>query len=169
ANPDDLAYYLAAATPMALALREMSAKKRTRALLLGIVALYGAGVFLGASRGGILTLGAVVAGWWVRELRRGKGGGWAGIAAVAAPRFVPAHVWSRTQTLAQYQEDTAAMGRIWTFQAGWKMFQASPWGGLGAGTFAEAYPSFAPMEAVDNAAAQAAHNSFMQVLAEEGL
>jgi O-antigen ligase len=54
-------------------------------------------------------------------------------------------------------------------QAGWKMFLAAPFGGLGAGTFALAYPSYAPIEAIDNASAMAAHNSFVQVLAEDGL
>jgi O-antigen ligase len=61
------------------------------------------------------------------------------------------------------------MGRIWTTQAGLNMFVKSPWGGMGAGTFAVNYPSFAPMDAETDIAAMAPHNSFIQVLAEEGL
>src|SRR5262249_27135815 len=141
-NPDDLAYYLASATPLALALREMTVSKFKRGLLLVVVGLYGTAIFLGASRGGILTLAAVVGLWWVRELRRGRIGVWVLIAVIAAVLFVPTRVWTRTKTLASYQEDTSAMGRIWTTQAGWKMFLQSPWGGLGAGTFAVNYPAF---------------------------
>jgi O-antigen ligase len=168
-NPDDLAYYLTAATPMALALREMTQSKFQRALLLLTVGLYGAAIFLGASRGGILTLAAVVLIWWVRELRRGRIGAWVLIAITAALLFVPTHVWSRTKTLTDYREDTSAMGRIWTTQAGWKMFLTAPWGGLGAGTFAMNYPSYAPPDAETDIAAMAPHNSFIQVLAEDGL
>ena len=168
-NPDDLAYYLTAATPLALALREMTRNKVERTLLLVAVGLYGTAIFLGASRGGIITLAAVVAMWWVRELRRGRIGVWVLIAITAALFFVPTHVWSRTKTLTDYREDTSAMGRIWTTQAGWKMFMTAPWGGLGAGTFAINYPSYAPAEAETDIAAMAPHNSFIQVLAEDGL
>lgn len=168
-NPDDLAYYLLAATPMALALREMTASKTKRALLLVVVALYAAAIFLGASRGGILTLGILLALWWVRELRRGRLGVWIAVAGVAALLFVPTRVWNRTKTLTDYREDTSAMGRIWTTQAGLNMFVKAPWGGMGAGTFAVNYPSFAPIDAETDIAAMAPHNSFIQVLAEEGL
>src|SRR5262249_38063718 len=75
----------------------------------------------------------------------------------------------RTKTLANYQEDTSAMGRIWTTQAGWQMFKRSPWLGLGAGTFALNYPAYAPFDAETDIVAMAPHNSFIQVLAEDGL
>jgi O-antigen ligase len=165
-NPDELAYYLVVAVPLALALRERTRSRPLRLLLLCAVGLFGAGVFLSASRGGILTLAVVVLLWWVRELGRGRIGLWIAFAVLAALAFVPAHVWDRTETLAAYQEDVSAMGRIWTMQAGWKMFLARPFSGLGAGTFVQAFPGYAPLEA---SGAMAAHNSFIQVLAEGGL
>jgi O-antigen ligase len=165
-NPDELAYYLIVAVPFALALREQTRRHALRWGLLGVVALFVAGVFLSASRGGILTLCVVAVMWWLRDVRRGRLGFWFLAAAVVVFALVPSHVWMRTSTLANYSEDASAMGRIWTMQAGWRMFLHRPWGGMGAGTFALAFPSYGPQDATY---AMAAHNSFVQVLAEDGL
>ncbi len=168
-NPDELAYYMVFAIPLALALREMTESRWKRFTLLALIMLFGTATFLSASRGGIVTMAAVLLVWWLRELRKGRIGLWMGLALAVGLTFVPSHIWNRTRTLTQYQDDVSAMGRIWTTEAGLKMFMHSPWGGMGAGTFVANYPSYAPIEAADNASAMAAHNSFVQILAEEGL
>jgi O-antigen ligase len=165
-NPDELAYYLVCAIPLALALREMSRNRAVRVGLHGLVAIFATAIFLSVSRGGMLTLGAVALLWWARELRRGRIGFYVLAGLLCALALVPAHVWERAHTVVTWEDDPSAMGRIWTLQAGWKMFYAHPFLGLGAGTFMLAFPSYAPLAA---AGGMAAHNSFVQVLAELGM
>src|SRR5262249_18447683 len=59
-----------------------------------------------------------------------------------------------------------AMGRIWTLKAGLRMTYAHPWGGVGAGSFIPQFASYAPLEAPPG---MAPHNSFVQVMAENGI
>jgi probable O-glycosylation ligase (exosortase A-associated) len=128
------------------------------------------GTILAGSRGGTLGLAAVLL-LMIWRFRR-KGITWLLLAVIvlAAVAMAPGEFWSRTMTILNYQQDGSAMGRIKLWGAGFQMFSDHPLTGIGQGNFVWVSPQY-----TNNyyqawlGKGFAAHNVFVQLLAEGGI
>jgi len=106
-NPNDLALMLNLILPLAIALF-LTGRPKTRALLLGLIALDAAAVILTFSRAGFLTLATTIALYVARLLGRPRGRGIA-IAAVVlvliAVPFLPGGYMERLSTITDIKTD----------------------------------------------------------------
>jgi O-antigen ligase len=85
--------------------------------------------------------------------------------AVGLVIFAPKSFWQRNETVATFQEDASAMGRVYAWQVASRISLDKPLLGVGAGSFRYAWPFYAPPEA---RRAYVAHNIFLDVIGELG-
>lgn len=120
-------------------------------------------VFLTASRGALLAVGAVLMLFAWRSRSKALG-------AAVIVGFMVAFAWqagdvmkSRSVTIVSYQEEESASGRIEAWTAATKMMLAHPLTGVGFASFGQAFPTFS--ESIP----RIAHNTFFQVAGEQGV
>jgi O-antigen ligase len=81
--------------------------------------------------------------------------------------FAPQSFWTRTESIADYEEDASVAGR----ERAWEMLKVivaeRPLSGVGAGGFIDAWDRFAPLRA--GGLHLIAHNIFMEIVGEQGL
>jgi O-antigen ligase len=179
-DPNQLASVLVAGLPLAATLALMARKAP-----LARLAAVGAGLFcllslcLTVSRGGLIALAASLAAAAI------LGGRWrlpiiamaivtisvtVGYFAVLAPESALERI---TQTTRGESEVTEGRTTIW--QVAWRAFEAHPVRGVGAGNFQEAAPHYllqpGSLGRTDTIIDQplATHNTYLQILAEEGI
>ena len=107
-NPNDLALMLNLTLPLTAALLTLTARRATRALLLGILGLQVIAIVLTFSRGGSITLGVIlVALLWRFSRRRGAGlaVGVAVLALVVVP-LLPSSYLDRLSSIDNMERDT---------------------------------------------------------------
>jgi O-antigen ligase len=185
-QPNPFAGYLATMLPLAVCMvlcRANPTKFRIFALV--ATGLLVAGIGLSQSRGA--WLGCAVAGFclllaWSRHTRRllvplGLGGTL--LLAMALAGLLPASILDRLSQITEYfgvfdvrtvevsSENWAVVERMAHWQAGWDMFLAHPWLGVGAGNYAAAYPDF--FIGMWREALGHAHNYYLNMLAELGI
>ena len=80
--------------------------------------------------------------------------------------FAPKTFWQRTETVASFEEDASAMGRVYAWEVTAGISRDRPLLGVGAGAFRFAWPLYAPFEA---RRAYVAHNVFLDVIGELGI
>jgi len=168
ADPNHLAMSLAAVVPVALAF----AVGARRSLPIRLVALAAAGLAIAAivlshSRGGTLGLALALGLWTLTGARRFRAFVVTVGVAIALGLYAPQSFWSRTETIAEYEEDVAAQGRIWAWEVAAAVHKDRPLTGVGAGAFRDAWPSYAPPQA--RGTSFVAHNIFLAALGEMGL
>jgi len=184
-QPNPFAGYLTTIAPLA-ALMALTPANRTP-LRLGALAATGLlliGIGLSQSRGawlGALVAAAALVLVWSRTTRRLLVPGLIGAAlavALAVSGLLPPAILDRVAQAIEYfgvfdvrtvqvtSENWAVVERMAHWQAGWYMFLANPWFGVGAGNYAAAYPAYyvGPWpEALGHA-----HNYYLNMLAELG-
>ena len=166
-DPNHLAMALVSAVPLAL-LFVAEGPGIWRRILFGASALACvAGVVVTQSRGGAVGLGAAVLAFALTRRRVGRGLAIAALLVVALLAFAPGTFWSRTGSLAEYQTDLSAQGRVHAWQVLYRVAVDRPFTGTGAGAFLAAWPLYAPIEAGRHAFVT--HNVFFQPLADLGL
>lgn len=160
---------------LAICARSLSVK----ALALGLAALIFATVLFTYSRSALLAL-AVLAVVSAVATRR-----W-GMLAIAGMfiltsvlMFMPESFTQRAQSgidsaralvgQGDLGEDPAVVQRISVMRAAIRMFGDAPIFGIGPGQFASTYPGYALENALDLEAPPAAHNLYLEILAEQGL
>lgn len=118
------------------------------------------------SRGGFLGLCAVLICLVLKSRRKGLNIVVLIIATVLFLNFAPQDYKNRfverVQSIKEYEQDNSAMGRIYAWQAAWRMAQDRPLTGVGFRMFVPMfnyYHWFQP---------RVAHNSYLQLLAENG-
>lgn len=116
------------------------------------------------SRGGFVGLCAVSFLMAVKAKRKILGLILLAVGIALFIKFAPAEHKERMETIATYQEDTSAMGRIYAWQAAWHMALDRPFTGVGIGNknFLLAFPRYHWFEP------RVAHNSYFQILANAG-
>lgn len=165
-NPNDLAFALAMAIPVAVALASVERGWR-RLLLAGTVVLFTLALFFTFSRGGLIGL-CVAAGlcllrWsspWVRLP--------ALLLFVAALIYVVPSYWQRRQGIADLRDDPTVRERLATFEAGYNMFTDRPLLGVGPGCSMIGFPKYAPREFARHEWLHT-HNTIVQAFSELGL
>lgn len=167
-DPNRLAMALVASSVLLLAMRGRVKNALLRWLILGAVGLQVWAVVVTYSRGAALGLGVGLLAW----LLTGTGNKARSLAMVGAVfigllALAPQQFWNRTSTIADYQEDASAMGRIYAWRTAGNILERRPLTGVGASSFTSAWATFAPGDA--GAHAYVAHNLFLEVAAELGI
>lgn len=168
-DPNRLAMALVASAALLLGIRSRLRHPVLQLLALLALGLQVAAVVVTYSRGGALGLAAALLAYLVV----GKGGkrmrsGIAVSAVLVGLLFLaPEQFWNRTETIATFEEDASAMGRIHAWQTASAILERKPLTGVGASAFIAAWPHFAPGEA--GRTAYVAHNLLLEVAAELGL
>jgi len=167
-NPNEVAYALVVLIPMAFMLA-VRARAMLRITLWAVMGIYLVAMFLTFSRGGFLTLFAVLGlmGWKQKSIliRAGL------IAALIGGIIFVGMFWKRDSgDFNNVKEDMSFRERMFTFEAGGMMFLNNPLLGVGPGDSMVAYPLYAPIDAKCGCHDQlVVHNSFIQALAELGI
>ena len=167
---DRNAYALALnmAIPLLVAIGMTNERKWVRIAALALVPFCMITIFSTFSRGGLLTLG-VVGAMLVWRTRKPV------LAAVVLTLGIGAFVYTsseelkkkyteRTSTVANYEEDASAMGRIRSWGVALQMWADHPVTGVGPRNFTLLYRRYGKTDDV-----HVAHNSYLQMLAETGL
>jgi putative inorganic carbon (HCO3(-)) transporter len=185
-QPNPFAGYLTTILPLAVCMALCRANPRAfRLLAVGSVLLLAAGIGLSQSRGA--WLGAAVAATclllaWSRVTRRLLIPGALGAVlalALAVSGLLPAAILDRLAQTIEYfgvfdvrtvqvsSENWAVVERMAHWQAGWYMFLDNQWLGVGAGNYADAYPTY--FVGMWREALGHAHNYYLNMLAELGI
>jgi len=170
-DPNDLALTLVLMLPIAWWLSSVVQSSAARLAAYGSAMLLVGGVVATQSRGGLMALVAAAS---VMVLSQGRGRRSATLLALAAAVVIavvvlPAEVFDRYTTIAEYQKDESAMTRLAIWKAGARMFADHPLTGVGAGTFEIVYGESYIDRKVAGNTWRVAHNSYIQVAAELGV
>jgi len=120
-------------------------------------------VFLTGSRGGLITLFIVSILISFRSLKGSYILGFLLMLMIAFAWQGGSIMKQRAGTIDNYSEDESAMGRIDAWSAAIEMAKAHPFTGVGFAAFGQAFSSFS------NERPRVAHNTFFQLLGENGL
>ncbi len=166
ADPNRMAMSLGIVVPLgaALAIRR-GTRKWARVAGVAAAGLAAWAMVLSHSRGGLAGLAVALGVWTLLERRAAQTLLVAALAA-AVVALAPASFWDRAGTVARFQEDASAMGRVHAWTVAARASSENPLVGIGAGGFQTAWVRYAPPE---SHRAYAAHNFFLQVVGELGL
>lgn len=164
-NPNQLAMVMALTAPWALAFA-VKARGPRRLLLLTAFGLLATTVVLTHSRGGALGLAVSVGAWAALARQRTQAIAITLAAAFAVVFFAPSSFWSRTETIAFYEQDASALGRLRSWEAGSRAIEDHPFLGVGGDNYLLAWNKYMPRNQREHA--YTAHNTLMQVLVELG-
>jgi putative inorganic carbon (HCO3(-)) transporter len=141
-------------------LRRLAAWGGVGVLLLAIIA--------SQSRGATLGMGCVLFYLWLRSNRKALSIAAIAVVGVIVMIYAPKEYFDRLGTIANYQSEGSAMGRVHAWQGAMRMMADNPLLGVGAGTFPQAYgtrynPTGAPGGWLT------AHSSYFLVIGEMGV
>lgn len=126
-------------------------------------------ILLTHSRGGALSMAAVLFVITIRSRYKFQALALAVIGAVAFVMFTPAHVFERLSTIGEFQEDASANARLTAWQIALRMVEAYPALGVGIRNFQTHWAEFSHgLTPPGGGFAYVAHNSYLQIWAEGG-
>jgi probable O-glycosylation ligase (exosortase A-associated) len=166
ADPNHMAMNLGLVVPLAVAFfarKGSSWAFRIACATAAVLAIIA--IVLSHSRGGFIGLSVAMALWAIREKRRLQAVAVGSALLLGLVLFAPRSFWQRNETVATFQEDASAMGRVYAWQVASRISLDKPLLGVGAGSFRYAWPLYAPPEA---RRAYVAHNIFLDVIGELG-
>jgi putative inorganic carbon (hco3(-)) transporter len=167
ADPNRLAMGLVLMLPIALGMAGAVKRRWLAALLAFAAAANMAAIVLTHSRSGTVALAAALGLTLVRGRRKGRGLLLATAAVVALVALAPQSFWTRSSSIADYEEDPSFAGRERAYQMLRVIVSERPLQGVGAGAFLDAWERFAPLSA--GGQHLIAHNIFMEILGEQGI
>jgi probable O-glycosylation ligase (exosortase A-associated) len=154
--------------PMLVALAQTEASRWVRAACYTGVALSVATVIFTFSRGGLLTLGVVAIGLAARSRHRLLALLLVAVVAVgvlAASTELRQRYLQRAATIADYEDDESAQGRLASWQTCWRVFLDHPVLGVGPDNLVAVYWRYNPR----GDRFRVAHNAYLEMLSESGL
>lgn len=170
-NSNTLAMHLATGLAIAgfLFLRETT---KRRAILLGLVPFILNGIIETQSRGALVSLaGALPVGLYLCPRGyRGITYAATGLGLVLFLLLANAELWNRAETIKLTEEsemEASAASRIAVLRYGWAMFKDHPFGAGHRGH--EVLSPYYMPESLLTEGSRAAHNTFMQILVEQGV
>lgn len=175
-NPNELATILVATLALSLGLASVLRESPlTRLATLGAGAVCTAGVFLTGSRGGLVALAVALLAFLITGSRF-RGRLVLVSLAVAAAGLGYYNYVASPEARERLFEDDSGSGRTDLWEIGWRMVEAEPLHGVGAGNFASASPRFLVLEpgAIERSeffigdAPKGTHNTYLGIWAELG-
>jgi len=167
------ANYLAATLVLALPLvyQKMNSPRLYEKLIaIALLPASMVGVVLTGSRSGTLGLLAVLLLLFWKFRRKGLSTVILIFLILATVVAAPAHYWTRTKTISDYEDDRAAQSRLELWEAGLRIYLDHPVAGVGQGNFAWISPEYTNNYFRSwTGEGFVAHNIFIQFLAESGL
>jgi O-antigen ligase len=174
-DPNELAAVLVVGLLVSAALtvvRSVPGPVRVGAIVCGVLCL--GGIALSVSRGGLLALGvALVIGVFVAGRWRVHMATLTVIVAIGTVAYFVA--FAPPQALLHITQSNGGSGRANIWLVGWRMFEANPVRGVGAGNFPVASVHYLLSPGTITASRfivdqpQVAHNTYLNVLTEEGI
>ena len=152
----------------------MSARdKLVRNACLFAVFLTAVTVVVTTSRGGFLTLAAVMMLLIAKSRHRIVGFTLGGIVALVFFLSLPADVWKRLETLRDPTREGSAAGRLHAWGVAWRMIKDNPLLGVGFENFLANFRRYDPAQQREAAkegvgSVRVAHNTYLQIWAESG-
>ncbi len=161
---NELALALVMLLPLVRYLQMHTANRWGRLAALGTLLLLPVTILGSHSRGALLALGCTALFLWLKGDRKLLWGAVLTVVGVLALALMPAHWWSRMETIQTYDTDTSALGRINAWWNAWNLASDNFFGGGFDIYTAEVFARYAP----DPKAVHAAHSIYFQVLGEHG-
>jgi probable O-glycosylation ligase (exosortase A-associated) len=161
---NDFALALNMGLPLVVYLSSDLGRRAWRLACFAVVPMIAITVVFTHSRGGFLSLAAVTLFLVAQSRHRFLAGSLVVGLALLASLVVPHSFYERIASIAAYQEDGSAMGRLNAWRAAIDMANDSPVVGVGLDNFLQVFPHYAP----DPDDIHVAHNTWLQVLAEAG-
>ncbi|MGH8208928.1 MAG: O-antigen ligase family protein [Steroidobacteraceae bacterium] len=163
ADENDFAVLFVTGFPFLFYLGEYLGNRIVKWALWGLIIFSWHAVFLTASRGALLGIGAVLFVFALRSHKRAVG-----LAVIVC--FVAIYAWqagdvmkSRSATITTYEQEDSASSRIEAWRAAIGMMAAHPLTGVGFASFGQAFPHFSDKRP------RVAHNTFFQIGGEWGI
>lgn len=153
--------------PLLLQLGQSESNKILRRGIHLMIPLTGFAVIMTHSRGGFLTLAAILCVLVWRSRNRVAGFSIGAAIAVLAFFVVPDSYKERIGTISDYENDGSSMGRLAAWKTALNMSAANPVFGVGYDTFQWRYSQYASGAQYEGR--RVAHNAYLQVLAECGM
>ncbi len=167
ADPNRLAMGLVLLLPASLGLVSQTRRAWLKlALAVSAVASL-ATIVLTHSRSGAIALAVALGLTFLRGERKLRGVVLALGVVAALATFAPQSFWTRSESIADYQEDASFAGRERAYAMLRVIVEEHPFTGVGAGAFISAWDRYAPLSALGQRLI--AHNIFMEILGELGL
>ncbi len=167
-NSNDFALAVLVILPYAYFLMFAVRSTLARAFVGGCCVLFGLAAMFTFSRGGFVTLLALLGYFALKSARRVQVAAVAGALAVVSLAVLPAAYWQRMETITEYDSDWNATTRFWAWRAGLNMALENPILGMGPGNFVTAYRKFYRPEEATSRQPFAAHSIYFQVMGELG-
>jgi putative inorganic carbon (HCO3(-)) transporter len=161
---NDFALALNMTLPLLVYLTWDVKRRWIRLAAMALVPLCAITVIFTHSRGGFLSLAALTLYLIWNSRRRAVALVTVVVLGLAATAFVPQSFYERIASIANFQSDGSAMGRLNAWQASFKMANDYPVFGVGLDNFLSEFIYYAP----DPDDIHVAHNTWFQVLAETG-
>jgi probable O-glycosylation ligase (exosortase A-associated) len=165
---NDFGWSMNMAFPLALHLAATSKAKLFKILYFALAGVIVVGIIGTQSRGSTLALGTGLL-YYLTFISTKKLAGFSllGLIVIGVLIFSPANYFSRMGTLANYEEDTSAMGRIKAWGTAVEMAVDHPVLGVGAGSFNSAYGRIY-RKSDDPVRWISTHSVYFKVIAEYG-
>jgi putative inorganic carbon (HCO3(-)) transporter len=139
-------------------------------IAIGLTPAFIMGIILTGSRSGTLGLLAVLVLLALRFRRKGLSVVFLALLVLVSLVAAPSHYWTRTKTIADYEQDLSAQSRLDLWEVGFQMFLDHPWTGVGQGNFLWISPQYAQSYSRSwIGQGYVAHNIYIQLLAEGGV
>ncbi len=164
ADNNDFALGTVIAIPMMYFLMRRLPKPWMRYTMLVVIVLCGASVLGSHSRGGLLALLAMGTVFWWRSPHKLALGAVMLLAVLAYLPMMPDEWWERMQTIATYQQDESAMGRINAWHVAWHTAANYFFGGGMMYQHQFLFDEYGPYETI----IRAAHSIYFQILGNHG-
>jgi probable O-glycosylation ligase (exosortase A-associated) len=171
ADNNDFALALTMALPLMVHLGSTEKNPILRRALWTLVPFTVLTIVFTYSRGGFLALAAAVLVLCWRSRNRIAGLATLGLFVLAGLAIAPTKYLERIGSIAQYQTEGSAQGRLQAWSVAWSMIQDNPVMGVGFSRFQENYARYDPeivTESMAEGATRVAHNSYLQIWAEGG-
>ncbi len=145
-------------------LQQQSANKWLRRALGVSMALMAVSIVVSHSRGALVGLVAMMSFFWLKNDNKFRWGVLILIGAVIGAFAMPAEYWNRMDTIATYQEDTSAQGRINSWWLAWNLATDRITGGGCTLTVPWIFAKYAPNPQM----ILVAHSIYFQMMGEQG-
>lgn len=136
---NDYSMSLCLLMPLAIELALRARSLIPRSLAWGSIGLMLLAIVASQSRGAVLALGALMVYLWLRSKNKVAGVAIAGVVCMGLMVYAPGVFFDRMGSIAQYETEGSAQGRITAWKAGMRMAADKPLTGVGVGMFAPSY------------------------------